>query len=60
MHGYYDRGKCSLLFRLLIWTSFIGQFDHPVGGKEKGWEGGIVILASYEFHFIREHGNNLV
>ena len=30
-------------FRLLTWTSFVGQFIHPVG----------VISASYMFHFIR-------
>ena len=39
---------------------FFGQFVHPVRGDGvKGWMGGIVILASYEFHFIKVH-NNLV
>ena len=45
-----------LQFRLLAWTSFIGQFIHPVGGewiRLRVWIGGIVILASYKFHFVR-------
>ena len=29
--GYYDKGK--IVDRLLTWTSFIGQFVHPVGEK---------------------------
>ena len=39
-------------FKLLTWTSFIGQFVNPVGGKRE-----IVILASCKFHFIRKHEN---
>ena len=36
-------------FSLLIWTSFIGQFNHLVEGEDVG---GIVILVSWEHHFI--------
>ena len=44
---------------LLTWTSFIGQFLHPLGGQGRGKGGGwgIVILANYKFHFIRVHDN---
>ena len=28
-------------FKLLIWTSFIGQFIHPVGGEGWGKGGGM-------------------
>ena len=42
--------------KLITWTSFIGQFVHPVGGGDMG-KGGIVILASYKFHFIRVSDN---
>ena len=45
-------------FNLIMWTSVIGQFVHPVGGKgwdkQGGW-GVIVILAILEYHFIRVH-----
>ena len=46
--------------RLPTWTmtSYICQFVHPVlGDGIKGLDGGIVFLASYEFHFIRVHDN---
>ena len=45
---YLDRGKFIPQFRLLIRTSFVGKFAHPVGGNGvKGMdEGGIFILAS--------------
>ena len=33
IRGYIDRGKIFRQFRLLIWTSFNGQFVHKVGGK---------------------------
>ena len=43
-------------FRLLFPLSFI-EFIYPVGGDGvKGGHGAIGILASYKFHFIREHG----
>ena len=32
----YDRGKNCRKFRLLTWTSIIGQFVHPVGGENWG------------------------
>ena len=44
-------------FRLLTWTSFIGEFVLKVGRKgmrKRELMSGIVILASYKFHFIRE------
>ena len=41
-------------FRLLLLTSLIGQFVHPVGGEGMG---DIVILARYKYHFIRVHVN---
>ena len=47
-------------FIFLIWYSFIGQFVHLVGGEGMGygmWMGGIVILASWEYNFIRIHEN---
>ena len=43
---------------MLIFTSFIGQFVHPVGRegvKGGGW--GINISDSCEKHFIRVHEN---
>ena len=41
-------------FRLLIWTSFIGQFDHSEGGEGRGcYKGcGDVTLAIYRVLFI--------
>ncbi len=36
IRGYYDRGKIVDKFMLLTWTSFIGQFVHPVGW-ERMW-----------------------
>ena len=36
----------------------MGQFVHPLGGEgmgQRGWMEGIVILASYKFHFVRVH-----
>ena len=30
-----DRGKKCRQFKLLTWTSFVGQFVHPVGGWGK-------------------------
>ena len=43
-----DIGKNCRQFRLLTWTSFIGQFVHPVGVEVIGYgvDGGIVILAT--------------
>ena len=41
----------------LIWTSFIGKFVYLVGGEGMGWMEGIVILASYKYHFIKVHKN---
>ena len=38
----------------------IGVFVYPVGGNEmrpRGWMVGVVILASWEFHFKRVHEN---
>ncbi len=46
----YRQGKIFSKFCLLIWTTFIDQFDHPVGGKGMGCT---VILASCENHFVR-------
>ena len=49
IRGYYDMEK---LFPL----SFI-EFIYPVGGDGvKGGYGAISNLASFKFHFIREHG----
>ena len=31
-----DWGKFVIHFSLLIWTSFIGQLVHPVGGMGRG------------------------
>ena len=53
-YGYYGQGKNCRLFRLLTWTSLIGQFVYPVRGDEgKGVDEWIVNLASYKFQFIR-------
>ena len=50
-------GENCRKFRLLTWT-LLSQFIHLVGGKGvKGVNGGIVILASYNFHFIRVYDN---
>ena len=61
---YVDIFSCENLssIRLLIRTSFIGQFAHPVGKEE---DRGIVILASWDYLSIRvleslvQHPNNL-
>ena len=47
-------GSCRK-FRLLTWTSFIGQFVHPVGWEGMDGWGCIVIIASCEYPFIRVH-----
>ena len=48
-------------FRLLIWTSFIGQFVRQVGGKGDGVKDGmgciVIVIASCQYHFIRMHEN---
>ena len=54
--GYIDRIKFVVKSSLLIWISFIGQFVQPVGGWDNG-VGGIIILTSYEHHFIRVYKN---
>ena len=58
--GFSDilTGEICRHFRLLILTSCIGKFIHPVEGR--GWMWGIVILASYKYHFIRVQKNFLV
>ena len=49
-------GNCQ--FRLLTWTSFIGQFVHPVGGKGRSKDGkGVVILANHKFYSSRVDDN---
>ena len=45
MRGYCDRGKIVVM-DIIYWSVV-----HP------GGDGGIVILASYKFHFIRVHHN---
>ena len=60
LNGYricgYNDGKICRQLRLLIWTSFIGQFVHPVGGN--GMYGGLDgRYSSWEYHFIRLHIN---
>ena len=53
-------GEKLLSITLLTCNTFIGQFVHPVGGDWKGYVGlmvGIVILASCEYHFLREQEN---
>ena len=53
IRGYIDSENCRQ-FRLLIWTSFIGKFIHPVEGKGmvlRVWIGDIVIFSSCEDHF---------
>ena len=48
--------KIGRQFILLIWTLFIGQFFHPLGGNDfKGVDGAIVILASCEYYFILKY-----
>ncbi len=55
---YYDRvAKNCHQFRLLFPLSFIRSFGWREGDVVKGVEKGIVILARYKFHFIREHEN---
>ena len=47
-------------FNLLIWTSIVGQFVHPLGGvgiRYRGWMWGIVILATFEYYFSKVHEN---
>ena len=44
-------------FRLLIWTSFIGQFVRQVGGKGDGVKVGMGCIVSCQYHFIRIHEN---
>ena len=47
-------------FRLLIWTSFTVSFVNSAGEEgmgQRGMMGRIVILASYEYHYIRVHEN---
>ena len=47
-----------LLYGLLIWASFICQLVNSIlRDWERGWDGGIVILAFWEYHFIRVHEN---
>ena len=43
----------------LKWTSLIAirSYDRREGDCVKGMYWGVVILASYEFHFIRVHEN---
>ena len=49
--------KCRQI-RLLTWASFIGQFVHAVKEDRVNWvDWGIVILATYEFHFPVVHDN---
>ena len=36
IRGYYDKGENCREFRLLTWTTFIGQFIQPVGWEGKG------------------------
>ena len=57
LNGDIMTGKKCRQFILLIWTSFIGWLAHPVGGGNgvNGIDRRIVILASYEFHFILVH-----
>ena len=53
----YLTGEKCRQFRLLTWTSHIGQFVHPVGGDRMGLDGEIIILASYKFYFIKVRNN---
>ena len=61
--GYTRIQRQGKIFRqliLLIWTSFIGQFVHPVIRLRDGvkWvESELVILATCVNHFIRVHYN---
>ena len=54
--GYIERRE-----NCLMWTSFISQLVHPVGGRDgvKGVfsMGSIVILVSCKYYFIRVHEN---
>ena len=53
-------GEKLLSILLLTCNAFHGQFVHPVEGEGKGYMRlmvGIVILASWEFHFLREQEN---
>ena len=56
-------GEICRQLRLLIWNSFIGHVDHPVGWNgcikrsKLGWIRLIVIFANCEYGFIKEHKN---
>ena len=51
-------GKKLSSIKVAKWTSYIYQFVRSLGGEGvKGVDEGIVILASYMFHFIRVHDN---
>ena len=60
------QGKNCCQNRWLTWNAFIRLFAHPTEGEGKGVDGGggIVIIASYEFYFIKalknpvQHPNN--
>ena len=60
----YSQGKICRQISLIIWILFFGQFVHLLGRVEEGWvkgvDGGIVILASCEHHFISVHKNNKI
>ena len=57
-----NTSKIKINYRgLLIWTSFIGQYENKVEGEgdviKKRVVGDNVNLASCEYHFIRVHKN---
>ena len=59
LRGCIDRENLSSIL-LLKWTSFIGQFVHPLRGEGevvKRVDEGIIILASCEYNFISERVN---
>ena len=48
IRGYIDRGKFVANFASKIWTTFIGQFIHPVGEGDGGkWVDG-------EYHYFSQ------
>ena len=51
------QGKNFYQFRLLTWTSFVGQFYHPVGGEgmDYWWMGGSLFQPATSFIFFRVH-----